>query len=252
MSLQVSRARSVPELVDGAFSLYRRDAASYIMVTAIAVTPGLIAQLLFLRPSTPPGSSATMASLLVALITIVSYSLMTGVITKMGADVFLGGDADVAGAVRAALPKTGTLVAVGMMQGILYFLYALLLVFPILIAFAKYFAPQAAVMLEDKSSGDAIARSASLSDGHRWHVLKTMGLGYLIYFLLFLALGFLGLVDDTQVVSLVVQTAVTVVAYPIIGLLALLLYYDLRIRKEGFDLEHLSQQLGDLPPRGSR
>ena len=36
------RARSVSELVDAAFALYRRGAAAYIMVTAIASVPQML------------------------------------------------------------------------------------------------------------------------------------------------------------------------------------------------------------------
>jgi hypothetical protein len=37
-----------------------------------------------------------------------------------------------------------------------------------------------------------------------------------------------------------VGTAVSVVVYPLFGLTETLLYYDARIRKEGFDVEYLA------------
>jgi len=252
MHSQTLRARSVSELVDAAFSLYRRDASQYIMVTAIAVVPGLIAQLILLRPAGDVSLGASLGALGVSLISMVTYALMTGVVTRMGSDVYLGSEADVATAVRSVLPKTGSLVAAGIMRAILYVLFFLLLVFPVFYAFARWFAPEAAVVLEDKDSGEALSRSSDLTDGFRWHVLRTLLLGYGIYFLLGIAIGIVGAVSDSQVVALFVQTVFTVIAYPIVGLLTMLLYYDLRIRKEGFDVEHLSRALGDVSARPAR
>jgi hypothetical protein len=249
---QTPRARSVSELVDATFSLYRRNASAYIMVTAMAVVPGLVVQLIFLRPSTEPSFGAAFGAILGGIISLITYGLMTGVVTKVGSDVYLGGEADVAGAVRHVIPLLGSLIWAGILRGVLYFLYALALFFPVFIAFAKYFAPEAAVVLEGKSAGEAIRRSAQLSDGLRWHILRTLILGYGIYFLLAIALGAIGVFGDSEVMMLFVQTAFTVVAYPIVGLLTMMLYYDARIRKEGFDMEHLSRALGDAPAPPAR
>lgn len=247
---QTPRARSVSELVDATFSLYRRNASAYIMVTAMAVVPGLVVQLLFLRPSMEPSMGNAMGAFLGGLISLVTYGLMTGVVTKVGSDVYLGGEADVAAAVRHVMPRLGSLIAAGIMKGIYFFLYALLLFFPVFIAFAKYFAPEAAVVLEGKTAGQAMERSAQLSDGLRWHILRTLVLGYGIYFLLAMAIGAIGIFGNSEVVMLFVQTVFTVIAYPIVGLLSMMLYYDARIRKEGFDMEHLARALGDAsaPP----
>ena len=35
--------------------------------------------------------------------------------------------------------------------------------------------------------------------------------------------------------------------YPLLAVVSTLLYYDLRIRKEGFDLEIMSRELGGVP-----
>ncbi len=252
MQSQSPRARSVSELVDAAFTLYRRDAGAYIMVTAIAVVPGLILQLFLIGPSAEPGLTTALGAIFIAVMSFVTYALMTGVLTKVGSDVYLGGEADIAGAVRHTIPRIGALIVAAIMRTIYYFLYALMLFFPVFIAFAKYFAPEAAIVLEDKSAGDAMKRSAELSDGLRWHILGTLVLGYGIYFLLGLGLSALGLASAGQVIGLFAQTLLTIIAYPIVGLLSMLLYYDARIRKEGFDMEHLARSLDAAPARAAR
>ena len=244
MSDQTLRARSVSELVDAAFSLYRRDASKYIMVTAIASLPGLVANVL-VQPRAGAAFQAFSGTwFLAVVVSMISYSLMAGVVIRMGSDVYLGGEADVASAVTRVLPKTLTLVATAIVKALVLSLFALMLFFPVIYAFARWFAPEAAVVLEDKDSLAAMGRVSTLSEGMKGHILKTFFLGYFIYLLLAMAIGvataFMG-----QVGGLVMQSLFTVVAYPIIGLLTMLLYYDTRIRKEGFDVEHLSRTLGE-------
>jgi len=43
------RPRSVTEIVDAAFQLYKRDALEYLLVTAVAYAPWVVAQLIVMR-----------------------------------------------------------------------------------------------------------------------------------------------------------------------------------------------------------
>ncbi len=247
MTTQVLRARTVGELVDAAFSLYRKDAPTYIMVAAIASAPGLLTQLLTLGGD--PSGAQAVGAIITLLISIVTYSLMTGVTMRVGSDVYLGGEADVAGAVRSVLPRTGALVATGILKGFLYMLWSLLFGIGFFYAASRWFAPEAAVVLEGKDSSAALARSTALAEGRKWHIFRTLLLGYGIYFVLMIGIVGVSAVLGSELITLIVQTLFVVVAYPIIGLLTMLLYYDARIRAEGFDVEHLSRSLGTVPAR---
>ena len=55
--------------------------------------------------------------------------------------------------------------------------------------------------------------------------------------------GFAG----SRVIQLVVASLFTVVAYPVVALTEMLLYYDVRIRSEGFDLERMVTSLAGAP-----
>lgn len=249
MADQALRARSVSELVDAAFSLYRRDASSYIMVTAIASAPGLLTQLLIQSPAFATSGIAVFGAFIGFGVSMITYALMTGVVTKMGSDVYLGGTADVAGAVRAVLPKTGTLIAVAIMRTILYFLGMLALGVGFFYAAARWFAPESVVVLEDKNSSAAFARCTELSEGRKMHIFRVLMLGYGIYFVMMIGLLMLAGAGGNETAILFAQSIFNVVAYPIIGLLTMLLYYDARIRGEGFDVEHLARALGGEPAR---
>ena len=93
----------------------------------------------------------------------------------------------------------------------------------------------------------AVSRSAKLSDGIKLHILGTLALVYGIFFILSIGIPLLMLAVDNPVVQLVVQSLFSVVAAPIVNLVVMVLYYDARIRAEGFDVEHMAQSLGTSP-----
>lgn len=249
MADQALRARTVSELVDATFSLYRRDAAAYIMVTAIASVPGLITQLLIRSPSFANSGGAMFGAFLGAVVSMITYALMTGVVIRVGSDVYLGGVADIAGALRAVLPKTGTLIAVAIGRSILFGLGFLAFIVGFFYVAARWFAPEAVVVLEGERFGAAFSRCSELSAGRKMHILRALMLGYGIYFLMLIGVAAGTGVLGSETVIIFAQSIFTVIAYPIIGLLTMLLYYDARIRGEGFDVEQLARSLGGEPPR---
>jgi hypothetical protein len=106
-------------------------------------------------------------------------------------------------------------------------------------------------MLEERGGPAAIARAAALTRGSTWEVVKALMLVWLVYLIALVAAAFLsGIVlslgqslTALQVASQVVGVLFTVLVYPLISVVQTLLYYDLRIRKEGFDIELMAQRL---------
>src|SRR5262245_18886337 len=100
------RARSVAEIVDAAFQLYRRDALQYVLLAAIAYVPMLVAQLMVLGAGaaaslSSASASVTGLSIVVVLIAMAGFAIMTSAITRFSADVYLGQPREVGVVVRA-------------------------------------------------------------------------------------------------------------------------------------------------------
>ncbi len=108
------------------------------------------------------------------------------------------------------------------------------------------------VVLEDLSSSfDAFGRSWELTRGARGKVFGTVAVAWLLsQFLPQMVVGAIsGVLGATGNVSLqplfvVLASLLSIVLAPILPCALTLLYYDLRVRREAFDLEILSQQLG--------
>jgi hypothetical protein len=108
------------------------------------------------------------------------------------------------------------------------------------------------VVLEDlPSSFDAFGRSWELTRGMRGKVFGTVVVTWLIsQFMPSMVVGglsgIIGLAgnDALQPLLVVVASLMSIVLAPILPCALTLLYYDLRVRREAFDLEVLSAQLG--------
>lgn len=235
------RARSVPELLDAAFQFLRAYYVPLVTGTAVLLLPPAL--LSFLAPSLAP-----LANLMQRL----AFIGATGVTIAMVSDAYQGRTPDVRGALSRVGQRFRPLWAAGIISSIATALGLLLLIVPGIIVFAWTAVMQVAVMVEGCTSSVAWDRSKSLSGDNVKRILATSGLAYVILIgAIFgagvgvsLLAGPLGIGDAG--VSLLVDVAVALV-YPFPSIVATLLYYDLRIRKEGLDVQMAALALGQEP-----
>jgi hypothetical protein len=104
-------------------------------------------------------------------------------------------------------------------------------------------------MIEGLSRNRAIRqRSRELVRGHRGKVFVIVAAIFLVQVLSQVGLRsmtrfFIGAAAVTSIAP-ILNGSVDIVISPMSSLAIILLYYDLRIRKEGFDLELLSREIG--------
>lgn len=265
------RARSVTEIVDAAFQLYKRDALEYVLVTAILYAPLIVAQLIFFR-GTSFGTAAqitaasTTGQIVVFSISVLAYTLMSGVVSRFSSDVYLERPAGVAVAIQSVVKLVPRLIGAGILfalvlvlgfvptivgaalnSGLLMFLGVVITFVWVFYSVARYFAILQLIVLENRRIIEAFARSSVLSKDRKGHILLTMFLIILIFWLLSLAVGVVAVIASNVAVIVVASTLYTVVAYPLIGITQMILYYDARIRAEGFDIEVMTGSLGGPP-----
>lgn len=107
------------------------------------------------------------------------------------------------------------------------------------------------VVLEDlPSSFDSFGRSWDLARGARLKVFAVAAVAWLVsQFLPGMTVGIINTVLATMSpnlipITVVLASFISIMLAPILPCAMTLLYYDLRVRREGFDLQVLSQQLG--------
>jgi hypothetical protein len=147
----------------------------------------------------------------------------------------------------------------------LAFLLGLLGAVPAIFLAIRWLFATSALMIEGVRGIQAMRRSWNLCRRMGWKVLGTVVLAILILIAVSLVAGLLAaaLFFFTQadalsrgdlsitptflIVSTAIEAVFDVLTRPFLTLVIVLLYFDIRVRKEGLDLEVMSQQIG-LPP----
>lgn len=247
------------ELFNEAFDLYKRNFALFFGIGAVVYIPyGLLSAL---------ATGSNLLSGLVGLGFIVPLVAAYGAIIKGLADRYLGRPTSIGEAwsyiLRRIVPFFFTMVIAGLLVIGGFFLFC---VPGIIAAFWIAFVVPVAVV-EDRYYSAAIRRSRELAAGQWLRILVIGFLTWMIIWAVWLVIGSLvalllgvqfwarggaGAAEDVavgsrmafEVLNGLLQAALT----PITSLLVVLLYFDVRVRKEGYDIELLAQEMGELPP----
>ena len=163
--------------------------------------------------------------------------------------ILSGGAAIVAGILGFVVIVLGAAISDAIGVGVVIIGVVLLIVLPTLIFIRLSLAPPV-VVVEDVRGTKAVGRSWRLTKGHFWRLLGLLVLATLIGGVaaaiitipteaLAAALGAGG-----WPVSAIGQSLASVLITPFSILIIVLFYFDMRIRKEGFDIEVMAQELG--------
>lgn len=248
------RPRSVTELVDAAFQVLRAHYGQLVVCSAIAYVPLLVLRLFVIGDTTrylsgdPAAMRSGMAMTTVWTLigSLVTYSLMSAVLVVLTSQAYLGETVDVGVAVRRMIPRLIQVLVASIIRSVLFIIGFVLIFVPGFWVLARYFAVVPAIMLEDAGTLGSFSRSAELSRGRKWHILGTLLLVMIIYYLLVVGVSLIGTLLGSFVVQTTVSSVGAILVYPVVAITETLLYYDARIRSEGLDIELMTDAL-DAP-----
>ena len=251
MSDLVLRPRSATELIDAAFQVYRRAPVPFMVAMALIYVPWLAIRLIFqLRRSETPDQITPNLMRSVIFATgaagIVIYGLAGGVVAVLARAVYLDEPIDVSSALRqTARPDPaagrrsprGPFVVIGI--GL------------VLLRRSRHLLRRAILRGApgDGAGGQGPVRRAwalrpfgdaqqaahprhvdPRRDSHDGGERRRRDVDQL---------------QPSKVITSVLVTAVTIVVYPIFGITETVLYFDTRVRNEGFDVEYLASAVTD-------
>ncbi len=278
-SLTDLRPRTVWDIVDDAFDLYREKFSLFASITAIVFVPAyviyfaLTASTLgeFTAQASKPGGNpfdlfrplfngfAVWGPLFLG-----AYVLQQGATAIAVDDQLQGRNATLKTAYQRALRRFFPLILSAIVVGLLASIGVCALYVGTFIVLAYYaFVPQA-VVLENKSVFASVKRSSDLAGNFFGKSLGLLCLTALIMSVLSggvqgileivtLLLPKTGDVASSETQQLVLKQAISAVVYlllyPLTPIATTLLYYDLRVRREGFDLASEARRIGyELAP----
>ncbi len=244
MNEPMLRPRSAVEIIDAAFALYRANFATLAAISLLLLGPFEIIGVLV------GGQTGTLISSLSNLFAPIAIGATVAAVS----DAMHGRPVSVGSAFGQIAGRWGTLVLVAFAQGLLTILGFVFLIVPGFIVACWTFAAPMAVVVENAGGvSSAIGRSRQLTRGQFGHVFRTLALSWVIVIVLLIATGigfgllgnFIGLSE--QITGFLGAWAYYLVV-PVVASASGILYFDLRIRTEAYDVEHLSQMLGESAP----
>jgi len=252
MALPALRPLSMGEILDVSFQLYRRHFAALAMVALICSgLPVLLS--LFIEAS---GGMLQHVWLTLAYygIFVVLSAIATAATVFIVSESYLGRPLSAGEALNRATPFLWRVIACSILTGLLVMVGFLLFLVPGIVLLCGLILAFPALVLEPGSSASgALARSWALTRGSRWRIfgmLLTLGLLLYVPIVALTALAALVLPDAPTgsvmsggLIGLVMAAVVQLFLYPLFYCVLTVSYYDLRVRKEGFDLEVLAQTL---------
>jgi hypothetical protein len=232
--------------VDAAFQLYRRDAVTYLFVSALCYAPILVLQLVVLGPAVEIEQLERLTAAYTIVIAFgywVSVSLMSAVIIRLSSEDYLGRRIEPPVAVRDALLRLPAVMLAFLLKYILLVIGMFLFLIGLLYMLARYFAITPAIMIEERGVFTSFGRSAVLSRGRKLHILGTLLLAFLIFIVIYFAVAIVAAATGSPVITTVLTTAASILLYPMFAITEMLLYYDARVRSEGYDIEMMAEGL---------
>jgi hypothetical protein len=263
------RPRRATELVDASFQLLRRYYPQLVTVSAITMSPGVLVRIITRDAmSNPQMMTANPGTLFtVALAAILCVTVCDAVLTIAVSDGYLKGEIDLAHAFGTGMRKILTVFLASFFRGLLLVLAALavgvaaaiaaalkvpvlfVLIVPLALWLMAYvllrtFAIIPVVVLENVGVNTSMGRTLDLSRNCAAHIFFSLGLAFFLYFIFSGIISALGVTLLSPATAGIIGAVLIIPIYPLLTVVSTMLYYDLRIRKEGFDLEIMSRELG--------
>jgi hypothetical protein len=248
------RPLGIGEILNTALQLYRRHWRTLLTIAAVVVVPITLLHYLFGDLVRTQGEttrngvvetatwSVGIAGLVGALAGILMYLVLTGAITRAVAAEVAGQDPSVEQSYRFGFHRLGSVLLVSVLVGLATIAGFILFIIPGIYIGVRLAVSVEALVVEGRRGTQAMGRSWELVGGHWWHAFGALVVAGLLT-------GVVNAVITTPFnntgwfVQAVAAAVATVITMPYGVLVGVLLYLDLRARKEQLNLERLRTDL---------
>lgn len=243
-------------LLDRAFRLYATNFSLMLGIAAIAYVPFYLIVMILeshidIALKTRSGVLSVLFFYLGMLLLWASIvvPIANGASTFAISERYLGNDVTIAAALRRGLRHLLSLSIAQVTASIRIFFGFLLLIVPGILWMLSYSLVVPVILVEGQKGLASLRRSRDLIKGYRGKAFAILLVVYIFQFVAMRGLYFLtGMLFSAEsstgaVLSSALSSLLSVVLTPLIIIAPILLYYDMRIRKEGFDLEMLSRAM---------
>ena len=275
MDQQHYRPRSVSELIDGTMRIVRGHIGTLVPLALVGALPliVLVALLPMVADQEAPDTGLLAMMGAMSILWLFWFPVFEGATVHAAGEAYRGRPSSAGSSLRYSLSRYGRVFGVVILKyagsavipSLVVGFTALVLPIPVVVIlalvgvvasvllFLRLSLLPATVLLEDNGFADGVRRSFGLTEGHKGHIFLAILLIYVIWiaiylvFYLALSLAFMG----APFVGIVLGQIAGALGYTLFWTLTALLYFDLRIRKEAYDIELMSQALSTDPARSA-
>jgi hypothetical protein len=278
------RPLGIGEILDVGLKIFWRNAGTLIRAVVVVVLPVQILSVLIVVSSVPDGfrysggdfgiertdpfaeaSGTELAALItggvfVIVLALASYLLSTGACYRAIVSAYLGEATSWRDSLRYALRRAHSLLWISFLVLLVVALGLVACIVPGIYLGVAFSVAVPVLLTEGTRGKAALGRSRRLVSGFWWRCLGVLVLsGILVGIVGFAISGIAAAVtsigSDSSTLALAAQQIVTstvssVITTPLTAAFTTILYFDLRVRKEAFDLWLLAERLGVEPPPG--
>jgi hypothetical protein len=260
------RPLGVGEILDAGIKIYRNKFATMLKAVAVVIVPVQVVNILITLslPDTTTTTAGTTASdgsgwagvaalLLIFVITVISSTLAEAACLKAVSDTYVGTDTDWRESLRFGFRRLGSLLWLTVLHGVLLLLAFVACIVPGIWLYAAWSVAVPALLIEGTRGFKALSRSFNLVRGRWWPTAGILLLANLLaaavafgFGLLALPFVFAGRDNDFvfDLANAIFGGVASVLTIPFVAAVIAVIYFDLRVRKEGFDLQLMAQRIG--------
>jgi hypothetical protein len=263
------RPRGIGEILDAAVALYRARFGALVKLTAVVVVPVQVLNVLIMLSTSPTdvtfGATGPTpvydsreafwvplaGTVVMNVVTVLSTAFATAAVMRLVADTYLDSP-ERGGSAHFALRRLPAVIGLTAVTTLIVIAGAAACVVPGLYLQAVFAVAIPALLLEGKTVGQALNRSSQLTKGRRWpcfsvHYLGAMLTGIVAFGLTLLISVPIGAAVEGSAALAIAQglsgTVTAALTTPFVAAAIIVLYFDLRVRAEGFDIQVALQRL---------
>ena len=235
--------RSVADILETAFDLYRRHWVTLVQIVAYLIVPLTLLQYLIgdLLEGEDEGSGVIAGSLLLVFASVFIGLLLTGAIAWAVARILVGREPDISDCYRNGYRRIWSILLVAVLSALAIGAGFILFVIPGFIVLTRLSVAIPAVVIEQRKGTDALGRSWTLVKGYGWPVFGALIVSWLIAGIVNGILTAIG--GDNWFVSGIFAAIGSIITTPFTALVVGLIYFDLRVRKENLDVATLEREV---------
>jgi len=277
MSATELRPLRVGEVLDAAIKVYTRNARELFKTVLVVLVPfEILAAIVlasevsgttlsngkFLFATQSDLTSYTVSSLVLTLLVVLVVLLANAACFKAVSDTYLGEAPNWRQSLAFAFRRLGSVLWLSIVTFVVLVLAIIALVLPGIYLAVAFSVALPVLLVEGTGGFKALRRSLALTRGRWWATLGTILVAAVLIAVVQLVVGLiLGLIGGLVfphatggspvarvILQRVLDTFGRMISIPFFAACVTVIYYDLRVRKEGYDLQLLAEGIGRAAP----